>query len=66
MSFSDKAQNKAEEMGGKAKEAAGDATDNRKLEAEGEADQTEAKAKQAGEHLKDAAGDAKDGLSDRK
>ncbi len=66
MSFADKAKNKAEEMGGKAKEAAGDATDNRNLEAEGEADQDRAKAKQIGEHLKDAAEDAKDGLSDRR
>jgi len=66
MSFADKAKNKAEEMGGKAKEAAGDATDNPNLEAEGEADQDRAKAKQVGEHLKDAANEAKDGLSDRR
>lgn len=66
MSFADKAQNKAEELAGKGKEAAGDATNNRDLEAEGEADQARAKAKQAGEHLKDAAGDAKEGLTDRR
>lgn len=65
MSF-DKAKNKAEEMGGKAKEAAGDATDNRDLEAEGAADQDRAKAKQVGEHLKDAAEEAKDGLTDKR
>ena len=36
--------NKAEELGGTAKEAAGDATDNRSLEAEGKTDQTGAQA----------------------
>ena len=37
-----------------AKEAAGDATDNDKLQAEGRADQTKADLKQAGEDIKDA------------
>ncbi len=54
----DKIRNKAEELGGKAKEAFGDLTNNERLEAEGQADQAGAKAKQAGEHVKDAAKDA--------
>ncbi len=66
MSFADKAKNKAEEVAGRAKEAAGDLTGNRDLQAEGEEEQTRAKAKQAGEHLKDAAGDAKDSLTDKR
>ncbi|WAC67069.1 CsbD family protein [Agrococcus sp. SL85] len=58
MGMDDKIRNKAEELGGKAKEVLGAATGNERLEAEGKADQTEAKAKQAGEHVKDAAKDA--------
>ncbi len=65
MGIGDKAKNKAEELGGKAKEATGDATDNHDLQAEGQADQTSGKAKQAGEGLKDAAGDAKDAVTNR-
>lgn len=53
----DKFENKAEELKGKTKEHVGDATNNRDLQAEGEADQTKASAKQAGEHVKDAAKD---------
>ena len=63
MSIGDKASNKAQELAGKGKEAAGDLTDNRDLKAEGQADQTEGKAKQAGEKLKDAAGDAKEAIT---
>ncbi len=61
MGIGDKISNKAEEAGGKAKEAVGDATDNESLEAEGKMDQTSAHGKQAGENVKDAlreAGDA--------
>jgi len=54
MGFDDKAQNKGEELGGKAKEAAGKLTDNEELEAEGKADQAKANLKQAGEKAKDA------------
>ena len=54
MSGIDKMKNKAEEMGGKGKEAVGDATDNRDLQAEGKADQTKGNLKQAGEKVKDA------------
>ncbi|MCT9821263.1 CsbD family protein [Microbacterium sp. W1N] len=54
MGFDDKVKNAAENLGGKAKEAAGKATDNERLEAEGQADQTKADLKQAGEKAKDA------------
>jgi uncharacterized protein YjbJ (UPF0337 family) len=53
MAFDDKVDNKAEEFGGKAKEAAGRATDDEQLEAEGKADQKTSKVKQAGENIKD-------------
>jgi uncharacterized protein YjbJ (UPF0337 family) len=53
MSGIDKAKNKAEELGGKGKEAVGDATDNRDLQAEGKADQVSGNLKQAGEKVKD-------------
>ncbi|MCW3158726.1 CsbD family protein [Micropruina sonneratiae] len=58
MGIGDKIQNKAEEIGGKVKEAVGDATDNERLQAEGAADQAGAKAKQAGESVKDGVKDA--------
>jgi uncharacterized protein YjbJ (UPF0337 family) len=54
MSAVDKIKNAAEDLKGKAKGAAGKATDNEKLEAEGHADQTKADAKKAGENVKDA------------
>ncbi|MFC6160517.1 CsbD family protein [Kribbella sp. NPDC058693] len=54
MGTDDKLQNAAEEAKGKLKEKAGDATDDRDLEAEGKADQTKANLKQAGEKVKDA------------
>ena len=47
-------QNKTEELTGKAKEAAGKATDDESLEAEGKGDQAKANLKQAGEKVKDA------------
>ena len=50
----DKMEHKAEELGGKAKEAAGKATDDERLEAEGKGDQTKANLKQAGDKVKDA------------
>jgi uncharacterized protein YjbJ (UPF0337 family) len=58
MGIGDKISNKVEEMSGKGKSAAGDATDNPRLEAEGQADQSSANAKQSGEHVKDALRDA--------
>ena len=59
MGIGDKIGNKAEELGGKIKQGIGDATDNERLEAEGQADQTSANTKQAGEHVKDTAQDVK-------
>lgn len=54
MGFDDKIKNTAQDLGGKAKEAAGKVTDNERLEAEGKADQVEADLKKAGENVKDA------------
>jgi uncharacterized protein YjbJ (UPF0337 family) len=54
MGLDDKISNAAEDAGGKAKEAAGKATDNERLEAEGKGDQTKADLKNAGENVKDA------------
>jgi len=54
MSAIDKAKNAVEDMGGKSKEAVGDATDNERLENEGRTDQSKANLKQAGEKVKDA------------
>lgn len=53
MGIDDKFENKTDELAGKAKETAGDATDNQDLKAEGEADQGKANLKQAGEKIKD-------------
>ena len=54
MGTDDKMDNKLEELGGKAKEAVGRATDDRELEAQGERDQTKSNLKQAGDKVKDA------------
>ncbi|WP_438352334.1 CsbD family protein [Microbacterium sp. CJ88] len=54
MGLDDKVKNAAEDLGGKAKEAAGKVTGNERLEAEGQADQTKASVKKAGENVKDA------------
>ena len=54
MGMDDKMRNAAEDMGGKAKEAAGKATDDERLEAEGQGDQAKSDLKQAGEKVKDA------------
>lgn len=53
MSGMDKLNNKIEELGGKGKEAAGDATGNEQWQAEGKADQAKGNLKQAGEKVKD-------------
>jgi uncharacterized protein YjbJ (UPF0337 family) len=50
----DKIENAAEKLGGKGKEAAGRASDDPNLEAEGKADQSKAELKQAGDKDKDA------------
>ncbi|MET4093994.1 CsbD family protein [Pseudarthrobacter sp. O4] len=54
MGIGDKIQNEAEHLGGKAKEATGNATDNDQLRAEGQKDQVVADAKKVGENVKDA------------
>lgn len=54
LSAADKMKNAAESAKGKVKETAGEATDNKKLEAEGKFDQAKADAKKAGEDVKDA------------
>lgn len=54
MSTSDKAENKGEELKGKAKESAGSAVGDESLEAEGKADQSKSSMRQAGEKVKDA------------
>ncbi|MGW6130470.1 CsbD family protein [Cellulomonas sp. NPDC055163] len=53
MGLDDKIANAAEELQGKGKEAAGRASGDRDLEAEGRTDQTKADVKQAGEKIKD-------------
>ncbi|MBB1154130.1 MULTISPECIES: CsbD family protein [Amycolatopsis] len=52
--MNDKAENKAEELKGRAKEAVGNATDNEQWQAEGKAEQGKGNLKQAAEKVKDA------------
>jgi uncharacterized protein YjbJ (UPF0337 family) len=54
MGLDDKIENAADRLGGQSKEAAGKATDNERLEAEGKTDQSKADLKDAGEKVKDA------------
>ncbi len=54
MSGTDKLTNKIEEVSGKGKQAVGDATDNRDLQAEGKKEESKGSLKQAGENIKDA------------
>jgi uncharacterized protein YjbJ (UPF0337 family) len=54
VSAKDKAKNKAQELGGKAKEAVGRATGDRSTEVRGKDDQTKSHLKGAGEKIKDA------------
>jgi uncharacterized protein YjbJ (UPF0337 family) len=49
-----KTRNKLQELKGKIKEVSGRATGNRRLKAQGRADQTKASLKQAAERIKDA------------
>ena len=53
MSGLDKLKNKAQELGGDAKEHVGKATGDEQLEAEGHKDQAAGNLKQAGEKVKD-------------
>jgi uncharacterized protein YjbJ (UPF0337 family) len=57
MSLGDKIGNKAEDLGGKAKEATGNVTGDEQLKAEGQGDQAKAGLKDAVEHVKEAAKD---------
>ena len=54
MSGTDKAKNKVEDLGGKAKETVGKATGDRDTENEGRGDQAKSSLKDAGEKVKDA------------
>lgn len=54
MGLDDKLSNAADKLGGKGKEAAGHATGDESLQAEGQGDQVKGDLKQAGEKLKDA------------
>ena len=54
MGLDDKIENAAEKLGGKGKEAAGEATGDESLKAEGRGDQAKSDLNQAGEKVKDA------------
>jgi uncharacterized protein YjbJ (UPF0337 family) len=54
MSGEDKANNKLEDLGGKAKEGLGKVTGDKDTENEGKADQVKSSLKDAGEKVKDA------------
>ncbi|WP_104528259.1 CsbD family protein [Blastococcus saxobsidens] len=54
MSGTDKLTNKIEEMSGKGKQAVGDATDDRDLQAEGKKEESKSNLKQGVENVKDA------------
>jgi uncharacterized protein YjbJ (UPF0337 family) len=60
MGLDDKLSNKAEDLGGKAKEHTGKATGDENLEAEGKGDQAKSSLKDGAEKAKDAVGDVKD------
>ena len=53
MSATDKAKNKAQDLGGKAKEAAGKVTGDERTRNEGKGDQAKSNLKDAGEKVKD-------------
>ena len=63
MGLDDKIGNKAEDLKGKGKEAAGNATGDQELQAEGKGDQTSAAFKDGAEKVKDAASNIKDKLT---
>ena len=54
MGIGDKIENSKDQLAGKAKSAAGDATDNEDLQAEGQIQETKGDLKAAGEKVKDA------------
>nr|WP_297494632.1 CsbD family protein [Pseudonocardia sp.] len=53
MSFADKVRNKAQELRGRIKRNTGEVTGDRRLQAEGRADEVKSNVKQAGEKVKD-------------
>ena len=63
MGVGDKFENKAEELGGRAKETIGDVTGDDQLKAEGATDQLKAKTKDVGESVKDLGSSVKDKFS---
>lgn len=63
MGLDDKLSNKAEDLGGKAKEAVGGVTGDDQLRGEGKGDQVSAAIKDGVESVKDAAGKVKDKLT---
>lgn len=63
MGLDDKISNKAEDLGGKAKEAAGSATGDDQLKNEGKGDQISSAIKDGVEDVKDAADKIKDKLT---
>jgi uncharacterized protein YjbJ (UPF0337 family) len=63
MGVDDKFENKAEDLGGRAKETIGDVTGDDELKAEGATDQLKAKAKDVGESVKDFGASVKDKFS---
>jgi uncharacterized protein YjbJ (UPF0337 family) len=65
MGTRDKASNKAQDLKGKTKEAAGSATGNEEMRRKGKTDQTKSALKDSGEKVKDAASNVKDVLKDR-
>ncbi|WP_182379512.1 CsbD family protein [Nocardioides sp. WS12] len=62
MGFDDDVRNKAEDLKGRAKEAAGSATDNDDLKAEGQADQAKAGIKGKIDDVKDKVKDKVDDI----
>lgn len=65
MGNQDTASNKAQDIKGKVKEAAGKAVGNEKLEDKGKSDQAKAAVKDAGEKVKDAASKVKHAITDK-
>jgi uncharacterized protein YjbJ (UPF0337 family) len=60
MGTEDKASNKAQDLKGKVKEAAGKVTGNKDLEAKGKSDQAKSAVKDVGEKVKEAASKVKE------
>lgn len=58
MGIGDKISNKTDEMKGKGKQSAGEASGNEQMQAEGKSEETGANAKQVGEKAKDTWKDA--------